>query len=98
MSDSHRSVFRRFIAAGAVLALAAGCLDRPVSPATPQTTNVFVEAATQNVIDKIDLLFMIDSSASMKDKQLILEDAVPVLVKRLVTPRCLDAAKNNVGT
>jgi hypothetical protein len=33
----------------------------------------------------------------MKDKQLILEDAVPVLVERLVTPRCLDGQGNAVG-
>jgi hypothetical protein len=40
--------------------------------------------------DKIDLLFMIDNSASMADKQALLKDAVPDLLTRLVNPRCVD--------
>lgn len=36
--------------------------------------------------DKLDLLLMIDNSISMADKQQLLSDAVPALVKRLVTP------------
>jgi hypothetical protein len=98
MSHQNRSRLRRFAASSAMVALASGCLDRPVSPAKPHTTNIFVDAVTQSSVDKIDLLFMIDNSLSMKDKQLILEDAVPVLVERLVTPRCLDENGNSVGT
>ncbi|HEX6766908.1 MAG TPA: hypothetical protein VF103_15540, partial [Polyangiaceae bacterium] len=98
MSKKNPSIVRRFVALSAVAALASGCLDRPVAPAKPHTTDVFVEAVPQNFVDKIDLVFMIDNSLSMKDKQVILEDAVPVLVERLVTPRCLDAAGNAVGT
>ncbi len=45
--------------------------------------------------DKIDLLFMIDNSASMADKQVLLKEAVPDLVDRLVNPRCVDAADAN---
>ncbi|HVR18341.1 MAG TPA: hypothetical protein VMS65_01550 [Polyangiaceae bacterium] len=97
MSHSNRTVLRRLVALGGLGALAAGCLDRPVTPAKPRTTNLFVEAVTQTFVDKIDLLFMIDNSLSMKDKQEILVDAVPVLVQRLVTPRCLDDAGNSVG-
>jgi hypothetical protein len=41
--------------------------------------------------DKIDLLFMIDNSISMSDKQAILRAAVPDLVNRLVNPICVDA-------
>jgi hypothetical protein len=41
-------------------------------------------------IERIDLLFMIDNSASMSDKQRILETAVPDLVDRLVNPVCID--------
>jgi hypothetical protein len=71
-------------------ALATGCLQRDVSPVTPNTTNVFVDRITVSVVDKIDLLFMIDNSISMADKQEILEEAVPQLVNRLVTPICVD--------
>lgn len=38
---------------------------------------------------KIDLLFVIDNSPSMGDKQAILALAVPEMVTRLVTPRCI---------
>ena len=98
MSHQNRSVLRRLATSSALVALASGCLDRPVAPAVPHTTNIFVDAVTQSAVDKIDLLFMIDNSLSMKDKQLILEDAVPVLVERLVTPRCLDENGISVGT
>ncbi len=97
MSHIHRSV-RRFAAVSALVGLAAGCLDRPVAPAEPRTTNLVVDVVTQSFVDKVDLLFMIDNSLSMKDKQLLLEEAVPVLVQRLVTPACLDAQGNSVGT
>jgi hypothetical protein len=98
MSHSNRTVLRSVLAvAGAGTLVTAGCLDRPVAPAEPRTSNLFVAAVTQNFVDKIDLLFMIDNSVSMKDKQEILEEAVPVLVQRLVTPRCLDEQKNTVG-
>ncbi len=39
---------------------------------------------------KIDLLFMIDNSASMGDKQELLRQAVPDLIDRLVQPNCID--------
>ncbi|MEO6602915.1 MAG: hypothetical protein ABIQ16_23725 [Polyangiaceae bacterium] len=79
------------VAATAVAALATGCLDRPVVKAEPKTSNVFVDQIVQTAVDKIDLLFMIDNSVSMADKQEILKSAVPLLVSRLVTPICLDA-------
>ncbi len=64
----------------------AGCLDRPVAPVEPQTTNIFVDQIKQTHVDKIDLLFMIDNSSSMADKQDFLAQAVPQLVERLVNP------------
>jgi hypothetical protein len=51
----------------------------------------------QRQVDKVDLLFMIDNSISMADKQRILADAVPVLVQRLVDPICVDGEGNPVG-
>jgi hypothetical protein len=69
----------------------AGCLTRPVAKADPQTKVSFGVQVKQHAIDKIDLLLAIDNSASMADKQAILADAVPDLVKRLVTPICVDS-------
>ncbi len=77
--------------------LTAGCLDRPVAPATPRTSNVVVKTVTQSGVDKIDLLFMIDNSISMADKQRILAEAVPVLVQRLIDPICVNAQGDPVG-
>jgi hypothetical protein len=71
----------------AALAMGGGCLDRPVAPSDPKTTNIFVGEVKQSAVDKIDLLFMIDNSMSMRDKQDILSQAVPVLVQRLIDPR-----------
>jgi hypothetical protein len=72
-------------------AVTAGCLNRPVAPAVPKTSNVYVDEIRQTAVDKIDLLFMIDNSISMADKQAILADAVPLLVTRLTTPICVRA-------
>lgn len=96
------SLLTRWVRAGlaglglvsAVAASSVGCLDRPVSPASPNTTNVFVQDIRQTTVDKIDLLFMIDNSISMADKQLILADAVPQLLNRLIEPMCDDGAGN----
>lgn len=71
-----------------------GCLDRPVAPAVPRTSNVYVDEIRQTAVDKIDLLFMIDNSISMADKQAILAEAVPILVGRLITPICVDVNGN----
>ncbi|MCA9595675.1 MAG: hypothetical protein KC776_20310 [Myxococcales bacterium] len=105
-SPGNRSISARLVRAGlagltavaAISGLATGCLDRPVSPASPNTTNVFVDQIRQQSVDKIDLLFMIDNSISMADKQAILADAVPELAKRLVTPICVDATDHTTPT
>jgi hypothetical protein len=39
----------------------------------------------------VDLLFMIDNSISMSDKQAVLQRTLPDLVQRLVEPACVDA-------
>jgi len=74
------------VAVATVAALATGCLDRPVAPSTPTTKNLFVDTVKETAVDKIDLLFMIDNSISMADKQQILASAVPQLVDRLINP------------
>src|SRR5262245_35737369 len=52
-------------------------------------SNATVDRIRQTGVDKIDLLFMIDNSVSMADKQEILKAAVPDLVGRLVSPSCV---------
>jgi hypothetical protein len=49
----------------------------------------FTTALAYGAITKVDLLFDIDNSASMGDKQFYLEQAVPDLVNRLVNPNCI---------
>ena len=82
---------------GVLWLLVTGCVSRPLAEVSPTTSNLFVDQIEQTAIDKIDLLFMIDSSSSMSDKQEILKDAVPVLLSRLVTPICVDGAGKPTG-
>jgi hypothetical protein len=46
--------------------------------------------------DKVDLLFMVDNSASMLEKQKVLATVVPDLVHQLAAPPCVDSAGNFV--
>ncbi len=46
---------------------------------------------------KVDILFMIDNSQSMADKQTLLSGAAPDLLNRLLSPNCIDASGNTVG-
>src|SRR5687768_5842466 len=86
MSNLRRGTRAVLGASALLLSIAPGCLDRPVAPIEPNTTNVFVDQIKQTAVDKIDLVFMIDNSSSMADKQTFLADAVPQLVGRLVNP------------
>jgi hypothetical protein len=62
---------------------------RTISSRTPTA----IPPSTQQArADKIDLLFVIDDSGSMRDKQLILARALPDLVDRLINPLCVDPA------
>jgi hypothetical protein len=99
---SRALVTSRKLAACAVVlcttgVLAAGCLDRPVVSQNPTLKTNFTSQVKQQAVDKLDILFMIDNSASMGDKQLLLEQAVPDLIKRLINPNCVDTMGNTVG-
>ena len=50
------------------------------------------QTVKQRSIDEIDLLFAIDNSGSMGDKQTLLAEAVPTLIARLLNPDCVDLA------
>lgn len=75
------------------LAMAA-CLTRPVGTQPPTTKVNFTSTQYQQAVDKVDILFAIDNSASMGDKQQILADAVPTLLNGLLNPRCVDPDTN----
>ena len=80
------------LCASALLAvLTPNCLDRPVISSNPNVQTNFTKAVDNTAVDKIDILFVIDNSASMGDKQAYLAQAVPNLITRLVTPNCVDA-------
>jgi hypothetical protein len=64
----------------------------------PSDTSLEVQLAV-GIPAKIDLLFVIDNSSSMADKEDILAQAVPDLVSRLVDPVCVDPVTGRqVGT
>ena len=79
------------VAVCGALSLIDGCLTRPVAAGDPITNTNFITSIQQSTIDKVDLLFDIDNSASMGDKQAYLAQAIPDLVSRLVTPNCVDS-------
>ncbi len=87
-----RSAMVTFVLSLATPLVGAGCMDRPVVAGEPTTKTNFTTKVSQTAVDKIDLLFSIDNSASMGDKQAYLEQAIPDLIKRLLTPNCLDPA------
>jgi len=70
--------------------MAGGCITRPVARIEPSDNASFIKTIQSSAVDKIDMLFMIDNSASMGDKQEYLRAAIPDLLQRLVTPLCVD--------
>ncbi|APR83807.1 Hypothetical protein A7982_09156 [Minicystis rosea] len=70
--------------------MVSGCLTRPLQGADTRTTSTVVTKLSESAVDKIDLLLMIDNSRSMADKQQILVQAVPDLVRGLVNPKCVN--------
>ncbi len=77
-------------AVGGGTCVSVGCLSRPVGTEPPSTKVNFTKTVSQQQVDKVDLLFVIDNSASMGDKQEILADAVPTLLRGLLQPKCVD--------
>jgi hypothetical protein len=80
-------------------AMAGGCEESAAgSGSTGEPGPSFtVQKITQSAVDKIDLLLVIDNSASMADKQEIFQKTVPDLVRRLVNPRCVDESGQPLG-
>jgi hypothetical protein len=86
----------KWLVVGAALSASAmggsGCLTRPVGLQPPTTKVNFTSTISQQQVDKVDLLFMIDNSSSMADKQAILKDAVPNLIGGLLKPACVNTS------
>ncbi len=61
----------------------------PSDPVDRGCSGLSVESVRFGEIARMDLLFVIDDSSSMADKQALLADAVPKLVERLVNPACI---------
>jgi hypothetical protein len=80
-----------------VAALTTGCQDRPQVFGAPRTTNLFIDQIKQPSINKMDLLFVIDNSVSMADKQAILAKAVPALLERFINPPCVNLTDYKVS-
>ena len=75
------------VVGGAGAAGAAGVMVTPIETVDDQKQS-----------DKLDVLFVVDNSVSMGDKQGILAHSVQAFVNRLVNPRCLDAQGKAVAT
>ncbi|MBI2393671.1 MAG: hypothetical protein HYV09_29115 [Deltaproteobacteria bacterium] len=69
-----------------VPAVAFGCLDRPVVHIEPSSNSVSVQRLRATRIEKVDLLLVVDSSSSMRDKQSELGRRIPELIAGLTTP------------
>jgi hypothetical protein len=66
------------------------------APGAPAPLPITPPTGTLTRADKVDLLLMIDNSASMGDKQDLLKQAVPDLVGRLLNPFCVDTASGAI--
>src|SRR5262249_30661255 len=77
-------LMRRFAAASLftfTAGLLAGCPDRSIDEVIPQQGRVEAKDIPVNVNRDIDLLFLIDDSPSMKDKQNNLADNFPNFIR-----------------
>jgi hypothetical protein len=62
-----------------------GCLDRDLLPVGPCVVSGVSNAVPIQNIDKVDLLFVVDDSSSMKEEQELLRRELPALIRALTT-------------
>jgi len=67
--------------------LSSACLDRELKPINPCLVSTVSRKVTINSIDRVDLLFMVDNSASMTSKQNSLKAQFPRMIQVLSTGR-----------
>jgi hypothetical protein len=73
------------LVAAVALPAAAGCLDRELAPLNPCVVSGVVESVKASNIEKVDLLFMVDNSNSMREEQQALAEQFPRLVSVLAS-------------
>jgi hypothetical protein len=73
------------LAACAGLMFASGCLQRKLKPLNPCLVSGVVATVAVTNIDKVDMLFMVDNSDSMGDKQTLLRAQFPHLISVMTT-------------
>jgi hypothetical protein len=79
---------------GVLAALLPSCGARtelPIGQLPPLCPGLLAKPVSTGPVEQMDLLFVIDNSRSMADKQALLVDAVPALVSRLANPLCVSA-------
>jgi hypothetical protein len=92
MGNACRMRLRAALAGGALVwAMAGGGCGARTGLLVPPPD---ASDASLLVSGKVDLLFMIDNSGSMGDKQELLRQAIPDLINRLITPKCIDDSGN----
>lgn len=88
-SSKSRSVARAraglVLASASLSVLGIGCLERGLRPVNPCNRTSFTRAIEVTNVDKVDLLFMIDNSGSMREEQDNLIEEIPRLVRALAS-------------
>src|SRR5580704_3800037 len=88
-------VQRYALAAATVVGLGcSGSVERNPGLARPPP---FVVPPVTRVVARADILFDVDNSSSMGDKQAYLAAAIPDLLDRLINPNCVDPGGHVAG-
>jgi hypothetical protein len=78
-----RVTIASFLAIAACGSLLTGCPDRTISEVNPQQGRVEYKEIPVTLNRNVDILFVIDDSPSMLDKQINLKNNFPIFVERL---------------
>jgi hypothetical protein len=97
--ERFRSRVRHACLAFGCAAALLGCGARtelPPGVVEPTCDGLQVQSVRVGEVKQMDLLFVIDNSLSMADKQELLRDAIPALVRRLANPLCVSISDPNL--